>query len=196
MIFPISPRASNGKSLHAFWDGFLDESDINKILAAPQWLCTDTAQIGRNSVDDKIRSTKIGWYYPDQNNVDIWRKIESVVAEINKQFFKYNLTGFYEPAQLGFYSASSSDHYSWHTDSDVSTEGIPRKLTMILMLDDPQSFEGGELEVKLTSDDPIKLEQKRGRAWFFPSFVLHRVTPVTKGTRRSMVIWVGGPEFK
>ena len=159
-------------------------------------MLSDAARIGQNAVNENIRSTKVGWYFPSENNLYIWRKIEGVVAEINRQFFKYDLTGFYEPAQLGFYSASSSDHYSWHTDSDVSTEGIPRKLTMILMLDDPQSFEGGELEVKLTNDDPIKLEQKRGRAWFFPSFVLHRVTPVTKGTRRSMVIWIGGPEFK
>ena len=67
---------------------------------------------------------------------------------------------------------------------------------MVLMLSDPSEFEGGQLEIKTDSDNPITLEQKRGRAWFFPSYVLHRVTPVTKGTRRSLVLWIGGPEFK
>jgi PKHD-type hydroxylase len=64
------------------------------------------------------------------------------------------------------------------------------------MLSDPSEFEGGQLEIKVNNDDPVTLEQKRGRAWFFPSYVLHRVTPVTKGPRRSLVLWVGGPEFK
>ena len=67
---------------------------------------------------------------------------------------------------------------------------------MVLMLSDPSEFEGGELQIKTDSDDAITLEQKKGRAWFFPSYILHRVTPVTRGIRRSLVLWVGGPEFK
>ena len=67
---------------------------------------------------------------------------------------------------------------------------------MVLMLSDPSDFIGGQLQIKTESDVPIDLEQKKGRAWFFPSYVLHRVTPVVKGTRRSLVLWVGGPEFK
>jgi PKHD-type hydroxylase len=73
---------------------------------------------------------------------------------------------------------------------------VPRKLSMSLLLSDPSEFEGGEFEVKTDSDIPINLEQKRGRAWFFPSWALHRVTPVTKGVRKSLVLWVGGPPFK
>jgi PKHD-type hydroxylase len=67
---------------------------------------------------------------------------------------------------------------------------------MSLLLSDPSEFEGGELQVKTDSDEAITLEATQGRAWFFPSWALHRVTPVTKGVRRSLVIWVGGPPFK
>jgi PKHD-type hydroxylase len=67
---------------------------------------------------------------------------------------------------------------------------------MSLLLSDPNEFEGGELQVKPDSDDIKFLEQKQGRAWFFPSYTLHRVAPVTKGVRRSLVLWVGGPPFK
>jgi PKHD-type hydroxylase len=72
----------------------------------------------------------------------------------------------------------------------------PRKLSMAMLLSDPSEFEGGEFQVKTTSDDVQTLEVKKGRAWFFPSYMLHRVTPVTKGVRRSLVLWVGGPQFK
>ena len=67
---------------------------------------------------------------------------------------------------------------------------------MVLSLSEPSEFEGGLLQVKIDNDEPKTLELKKGRAWFFPSYVLHRVTPVTKGIRKSVVIWVGGPAFK
>jgi PKHD-type hydroxylase len=67
---------------------------------------------------------------------------------------------------------------------------------MCLMLGDPAEFEGGDLEVMAGSAAPVTLEQRQGRAWFFPSYILHRVTPVTQGTRRSVVVWAGGPSFR
>ena len=67
---------------------------------------------------------------------------------------------------------------------------------MVLLLSNPSEFEGGQLQIKANNDEPINLEMKRGRAWFFPSYTLHTVTPVTRGIRKSLVLWVGGPEFK
>jgi PKHD-type hydroxylase len=200
MIFGIEPRNLPGKDSHAYWDGFLSEEDINQILAVPEWLDVKTAQIGGSSgdaqINKQIRETKISWFVPNQNNVYIWQKISNVVSEINSQFFHFDLTGFYEPAQLGLYTEDSQSHYGWHTDASITDRKTPRKLSMVLMLSDPSEFEGGQLEIKVNNDEPIALEQKRGRAWFFPSYVLHRVTPVTKGTRRTLVLWIGGPEFR
>jgi PKHD-type hydroxylase len=119
-----------------------------------------------------------------------------VVAEVNRQYFHFDLTGFYEPMQLGVYTGDTGGHYGWHTDSSSQDSGVPRKLSMVLLLSEPSEFEGGEFQVKTTSDEAQTLELKRGRAWFFPSYTLHRVTPVTKGVRRSLVLWVGGPPFK
>jgi PKHD-type hydroxylase len=63
------------------------------------------------------------------------------------------------------------------------------------MLSDPEEYEGGELLLK-TSAFPIKTLNKKGTIIFFPSYVLHEVTPVTKGTRKTLVGWVLGPNFK
>ena len=67
---------------------------------------------------------------------------------------------------------------------------------MALLLSDTSEFEGGNLQLKIDSDKEINVIQRKGRAWIFPSYILHRVTPVTRGVRKSLVIWAGGPKFK
>lgn len=198
MIFNIDPKHTPGKDSYAYWEGFLLDEEINFILSLPEWLDTKAAKIGTNEgeINNLIRETNVCWMTPNANNIHIWNKLSQVVSEVNAQFFRFNLTGFYEPAQLGLYTADKQSHYGWHTDASIKDRKVPRKLSMSLMLSDPSEFEGGELQVKIDNDTPITLEQKRGRVWFFPSYILHRVTPVTKGTRRSLVLWIGGPEFK
>lgn len=199
MILSLPPRQFAGLDNLVHWEDFLSESDIDKILALPNWHDNHQAEIGHikgHTVDTSVRSSRVAWMNVDTNTAEIWGKIATVVAEVNRTWFHYDLTGFYEPAQLTLYQCQDQGHYRWHCDNAVSDSGVPRKLSMSLLLSAPEEFEGGELQIKKDSDDPETLEQKRGRAWFFPSFVLHRVSPVTRGTRRSLVLWIGGPGFK
>lgn len=197
----IPPRYAAGSSDQAYWENFLTDEDINRILALPQWNQGHVASIGHGLnhdgvVDGKKRTTTVGWMDASQSTSDIWQKLVEAIASVNSQFFHYDLTGCFEPAQLGIYKADDGSHYTWHADDCSSSCRTPRKLSMALLLDDPSQFEGGELQVMHQSNEPKSLEQKRGRAWFFPSWMLHRVTPVTKGVRRSLVLWVGGPSFR
>jgi PKHD-type hydroxylase len=200
MIYPIPPRQSKGKDFTAYWEGFLTEEEINKILSRPEWLEIGEANVGgagNNSIVDKrIRTTDVGWLGLSQDTVWIWDKLTTVIADVNAQFFKFDLTGCYERIQLGIYKATDQGHYDWHIDSSPTDLYAPRKLSMSLLLSDSSEFEGGELQVKTCNDEIQTLGMVKGRAWFFPSYTLHRVTPVTKGIRRSLVLWVGGPEFK
>jgi PKHD-type hydroxylase len=201
MIYPIEPRNPAGKDASAYWDNFLTDDEINQILARPEWLNSQKGEIGGQTgsggeVDAGKRTTDISWLTCTPETVQLWHKISNVVAEVNRSFFHFDLTGCYEPMQLGIYKEDDGGHYDWHTDSSMTDSKVPRKLSMTLLLSDPSEFEGGNLEIKPHSDEPIKLEMVKGRAWFFPSYVLHRVTPVTKGIRRSLVLWVGGPAFK
>ena len=199
MILPIPPRQPAGQDNLAYWENFLTDSDIDRILALPQWHQATEGEIGKNqqgTVDKTIRSSNISWMHHDQSTADIWAKITNTVAEVNRTWFHYDLTGFYEPAQLTMYKSNEQGHYRWHCDNSVSDCGVPRKLSMSLLLSQEKEFQGGELQVMTDSDNPGTLEQRRGRAWFFPSYTLHRVTPITQGTRRSLVLWIGGPAFK
>lgn len=205
MIYSIPPRNQTGKDFCAYWDNFLSSEQINEILALPEWLDMGIGQVGGQPNSDQecvsnseIRSSKVQWLDLDNRTEDLFATLSNVVADVNKQFFHFDLTGMYEPLQLTLYTANENteDHYTWHTDMSMVDAKTPRKLSMSLLLNNPDEFEGGELQVKTNSDEEISLEQQQGRAWFFPSWTLHRVTPVTKGIRRSLVVWVGGPPFK
>lgn len=196
LIWNIAPFSSPGKDNFCYWEGFLDDNDINYILSRPEWHDQQPAQIGIDDgeVNPEKRRTNVSWMYPDQNNHHIWQKMSTAIWQANRQFFQFDIRGCYEAAQLGSYTDQDQGHYNWHTDSGLETTSVPRKLSMALLLSDPSEFEGGNLEVNLNGDI-LPVEQKRGRAWFFPSWTIHRVTPVTKGIRRSLVLWMGGPAF-
>lgn len=199
MILAIPPRMNYGQEELAFWDGFLTDDEINFILAQPEWVQAETGCVGGEGgavVDSNIRETKVGWIGAKPEMEGLWNKLAGVVAEVNRRYFKFDLTGFHEPMQLGIYKAEEGGHYSWHSDACSQDVGVPRKLSVAILLSAPDEFEGGEFQVKTTNDEAKTLEVKRGRAWFFPSYTLHRVAPVTKGVRRSLVLWVGGPPFK
>lgn len=201
MRYPIPPKHSFGKDDLAYWEGFFTSEDIDKILALPHWHQQKDGVVGgaisnTEAVNKNIRRSQVSWLGVSQETDWIWRNVTNAVSNVNRQFFHYDLTGCYEDMQLSIYSEEDQGCYNWHVDNSVNGNFVPRKLSMSLLLSDPSEFEGGELQVKHANDEPKTLQAKKGRAWFFPSYMLHRVTPVTKGVRRSIVLWVGGPEFK
>jgi PKHD-type hydroxylase len=196
MIYPIPPVNTFGKDQYAYWEGFLTNEEINYLANIDNWSNLAPAQIGSGVTNQNFRSTKISWLELSNENKDIWNKLAKVIAEVNSRYFHFDLTGFYEPIQLGIYTAEDKGHYDWHIDMFTSNKNAPRKLSMVLMLSDTSEFEGGELLLKSDSDGHRSLSMAKGRAWFFPSYMLHKVTPVTKGIRKTLVLWVGGPVFK
>lgn len=204
MIYPIKPIHTPGKDFCAYWENFLSEDDINLILNQKNWNNMEPGKISEtpdrlNGLDVYTRRSSVSWLYHNEVTENLWKKFSDVITEVNSRFFHFNLTGCYEPIQLTSYNGETQGFYDWHTDDDSgksSNSRVPRKLSMVLLLSDPSEFEGGQLQIKANNDEPINLEMKRGRAWFFPSYTLHTVTPVTRGIRKSLVLWVGGPEFK
>lgn len=200
LIIPI--KQNYNADYTAYWENFLTEEEINTILSLPEWMSLQSAKVGGqngfNVIDERVRSTNITWVKQDEKTYSIWEKVAHAISEVNRRFFNFDLTETTDAPQLSLYSGENnrSDFYDWHIDMGLENPFLPRKLSMSLLLDDPSDFEGGELQVKATTDNALSLEQKKGRAWFFPSYTLHRVSPVTKGIRRSVVIWSGGPPFK
>ena len=200
MIYPIPHRNIANKDELAYWENFFTLEELNILNNLPEWENTRKARIGGATslsiYDPSVRETEISWFQPSKETNFFWEKISNVIANVNSEFFGFDLTGFYESAQLGYYSSETNGFYNWHIDGCGKDRTVPRKLSVSILISDPSEFDGGQLEVKTVSDNPISLEQKRGRAWFFPSYTLHRVSPVTRGVRKSIVLWSGGPAFK
>ena len=144
------------------------------------------------SQDDKIRNSFVQFLFPNEVTNWIFARLAGAITQINSQFFEFDLTGLNQGLQFTRYEAPGQ-HYDWHVDRG-HLQGT-RKLSMSLQLNDPSEYKGGELQFKFGRKDAT-MKKERGMATFFPSYTLHRVKPVTQGTRYSLVAWVEGPPFK
>jgi PKHD-type hydroxylase len=139
----------------------------------------------------KRRQSTISWI--DFNKMQLmYDDLSYLVQKINRNNFGFSNIQITEPAQVSEYS--KGQFYDWHTDTaiDMNIEPPVRKLSMTLLLNDPNEFEGGNLEIAGKKMSPMK----QGYAAIFASFLQHRVTPITKGVRKSLVVWFNGEPFK
>lgn len=98
--------------------------------------------------------------------------------------------------QVQFATYEEGMHYNWHVDTFLlSGQPLDRKVSVICLMNDPSEFEGGELQFNI-GGQIMEAKLRKGSVIVFPSFILHRVTPVTKGVRKSAVMWLNGPAFK
>lgn len=94
-----------------------------------------------------------------------------------------------QPQYIQLTEYDKEGHYDWHVDWDpFSFEHQVRKVSVVCLLNDPSEFEGGEFEL----DRGRKISLKQGSVLAFPSFLRHRVNPVTSGIRMSAVCWIIG----
>ena len=130
---------------------------------------------------------------PFKEMPEMYRDIEKTMLQANNNHFGFDGMRLTEPAQFTHYPTGG--FYQWHMDNDVVGKHQPpiRKISMTLLLSPENEFEGGELEF-MSKGKTAKLKQ--GQAIFFASWLQHRVKPVTRGERKSLVMWFGGPSFK
>lgn len=142
--------------------------------------------------DDRNRNSFVSFFFPNEYTNWIFHRLATAINDINKQFFQFDLTGMEQGLQFTRYTAPG-EHYDWHIDKGYGTAS--RKLSLSVQLTDPDEYKGGELEL-MFGRKAQKVPRQRGLVSFFPSYVLHRVRPVTQGTRHSLVAWISGPSFK
>ena len=193
MQYILTPHASPIAPF-VWWEGAFTEQQLNWLQDRAKQAEQD-AEVGddRGGVkNSKLRRSQVSWL---RNNADtewIFNVLGGVVSKLNAQHFCFDLTGFGEPLQLTNYDQSENGMYGWHQDYG---SGVSRKLSMAVQLTDPSEYEGGNLQV-MTSANPQNVRKQRGLIAVFPSYILHQVTPVTQGSRQSLVAWVSGPTFR
>jgi PKHD-type hydroxylase len=149
--------------------------------------------VGGHKDASKYRASVISWI-PFSAMTNMYKMIETSMLETNRNHFGFEGMQLGEVAQFTEYQKGG--FYNWHMDNEISgaTQPPVRKISMTLLLSNRSDFEGGDLEFLVQGNKPPSLQQ--GQAIFFASFIRHRVAKVTRGVRRSLVMWFGGPPFK
>ncbi|MBI1169776.1 2OG-Fe(II) oxygenase [bacterium] len=143
----------------------------------------------------QIRRADLSWLDDLPEAAWVLDRMIGVVARANREAFGFDLTECGESPQVARYDAARQGHFDWHSDIGAGALAARRKLTVVVQLSDPQDYVDGSLELR--PDSSIRTAPRdRGMAIVFPSFVLHRVTPVTQGTRWSLTLWSHGPAFR
>jgi PKHD-type hydroxylase len=174
------------------WEGALSKEFCESALKEVDWEVATPGMLNDSAVVNlEYRTTDIIW----QDSMQPLGCIAQTYIDVANRSagWGYSLGG-QEPTQLGRYKSTDQGHYDWHMDAGVPKNGQQRKLSISILLSDPSDFEGGELQFKGIEDR--KILTKQGSIVVFPSFIEHKVTPVTKGVRYTAVTWANGPSFR
>ena len=153
------------------------------------------AGLVRATTAHRIRRADLSWLDDLPAAAWVMDRMIRLVAEANRKAFGFDLAEFAESPQVARYDAERLGHFDWHSDIGAGALAAKRKLTVVVQLSDPSDYHGGMLE--LWPDSSVRQAPRDcGTATIFPSFVLHRVTPVTAGTRWSLTLWSHGPAFR
>jgi PKHD-type hydroxylase len=147
---------------------------------------------GDDSQVSDYRKSEISWIPEEPNNQWLYDKISDYAITANKEMWNFDIWGYHDTLQFTNYYGDGG-HYDWHADLGPGISN--RKLSVVLQLSDPQEYVGGELQMN-TGGGITSVLKEYGLLCFFPSFVLHRVTPLTSGTRTSLVTWLCGANLR
>lgn len=165
---------------------------IESMTSNLDWETAATGQDESASVTD-YRKSKIKWCPRNNEWGWVYEKLHDMLVEANDVMWKFDLTHMRESIQYTEYYGGGG-HYDWHMDCGIGIQS-QRKISVTVQLSDPSEYEGGDLQFNLGGGHK-QAPRLQGAAVIFPSFYLHRVTPVKSGIRKSFVLWVGGEPYK
>lgn len=196
-LFGPAPAIEERNRLFLSQDDFLTEEQFqilerycSRLIPIP----AKTYDAAGNQIDDEARRCTFSAVSYSPGLDFFFEKLTKTVQTLNAKNYNFDLSGIFEPLQFLQYDSSILGHYDSHVDSGALNIP-PRKLSFVIQMSDPSEYEGGELQL-CTYSDPYSIPKKKGRLIVFPSYVLHRVTPVTSGLRKSIVGWISGPPFR
>lgn len=181
--------------MDACWiENFFSSDEIAQILSTFEAKEKTAAEVAheRSNQPELRKSTVTSIQPDDESHAHHIYKLAQLAIQINQQRYGFELSGIYEPLQIAQYGVE--DFFDWHTDFGNGSASN-RKLSLSVQLSDSTEYEGGHLQFQINQNQ-VNAPKSAGTVVIFPSFVQHRVTPITNGVRKSLVAWITGPHFK
>jgi PKHD-type hydroxylase len=187
----------NLQNYYWYKEGFTKE-ELNKIYEGVAKLpFNDATVFGSDNPEvlKQIRSSSVKWIPKNEEWMWLYEKLMGYASTANNEVWKFNLISAQELIQYTEYYDTAEGHYDWHQDIGPGI-GSQRKVSITVQLSEADEYEGGDLEMWSGGNHVAVAERGAGVVFIFPSYMMHRVTKVTKGTRRSFVLWVGGDHYR
>lgn len=193
------------KNLWEIWPGALSSEYCEYICSKASTIEGIEARVGLTATHDgvetstnhDVRRSTVRWLDVPNAHADIAETLMRFVKRSNRTNFGFDITWMNEIQFTEYHGAATGGgKYDWHYDVFwENPQPFDRKLSIVVQLSDPSEYEGGEFEFFGVEQVGEQFKQK-GSVLVFPSFFHHRVHPVTKGRRLSLVSWVEGPKFR
>jgi len=180
----------NMAEFYYFENAFTDE-EIKMIQATALKVEPESGTTASSdNPNEGIRKSEIRWLY---DAPWLYKRLWTMIEEANRNVWNFNLSHGRDAIQHTIYTEGGG-HYDWHMDAG---HGMMRhrKVSLTVQLTDTDDYEGGELQL-WRGQNPLDAPRGKGTVVIFPSYMMHRVTEVTKGTRESLVLWVGGDHYR
>ena len=180
----------------AVWKDAFSPEECYSIIERSSLLEPMQANMGKDGEnhDTSSRRSIVRWMNRDIYD-DVFDKMWRMTIQTNEQFFGFHVDRL-KYMQFTEYDEQQRGEYKRHHDVFwLNGTEKQRKLSVVLQLTDPSTYEGGQLELACQGEKP-KDYFEQGTVIFFPSFIEHWVTPVTKGIRNSVVCWFEGPHWR
>ena len=161
-------------------DLFLEE-ELQQIIDYGDALSLSDGKVKDDKIDYNIRDSRIAWIHP--NTETHWLFSRAILV------FKSSLPFFstLQSMQYTIYDSTGS-HYAWHRDIGGDEIAKARVTVGIVQLSHPSEYRGGVLQIKY-EDQVIDVMKTKGMVTTFPIQLEHRVTPVTSGVRKTLIMW-------
>ena len=171
------------------WAGVLSDDQCNRIVDICEKSPVEKATTF--SGDGDLRRSKVRWTEDQDVGAILWDYTQKANEVLGVDIEPYTSIQYTE------YHGSEGGHYDNHHDIDWrKADGRDRKLSITIQLSCPTEYMGGEFRFTEVENPPMDALKKRGSILVFPSYLVHAVTPVTSGLRKSVVAWFEGPTWK
>lgn len=184
-----------------YYKHYFDHNTCQRIISEALKLPSHDGQIGVNGslhTDQSSRRSKIRFIQKtDPNFTFLFDALWKMAIEANDTWFGFHISKL-DFIQFAEYDESYLGEYKAHHDVFwMNNDPIyHRKLSAVIQLSDPSEYEGGNLELLHVDQFPNPVEiRTQGTVIFFPSFITHQATQVTKGTRYSIACWFDGHKW-
>jgi PKHD-type hydroxylase len=187
------PKEDINQTNYYWFNGGFTSDEVDKIIEDAKEYPFIKALVVDEENTDKFRKSNIKWLPFDSKWEWVIDRIMSQVVEANNTIWNFDLKAIIDNIQYTEYDGNGG-HYDWHLDIGPGSISH-RKISIVIQLSDPDDYVGGDLEIMIGSDH-TKIPRGKGNVVIFPSFLLHRVVPLISGNRKSLVLWVGGGQYK